>query len=309
MREGAPVNPNRIEQAKDRLGSLHSFLESKGVQLKGSSGLHHCINPNHPDKNPSATIKGEYFRCWACGAKGDVLEAYTLIEGKTVKEALRDLLDGQELTQSRIKPVKLKPLTPKPVPLLEGDELVFMLACVDRLCKSPAAIHRFAHWRGWKDTTITYLAHDRSLGLSGNGRLCFCYSTGVKYRNKDGVNPKVIWRKGGKASLWRFGQMKSADPAEVVVTEGETDAITLIDEEVEDSAADNPDNGQFSSRRFVIALPSAGYSISPLEAEAFRGRRVTFYPDLDTAGQQCLEKNVRILAGIASDVLVVKSGR
>jgi hypothetical protein len=48
--------------------------------------------PFHPDKNPSASIKNNRFRCWACGAKHDSISAYMALNNKTFVDTVKELL-------------------------------------------------------------------------------------------------------------------------------------------------------------------------------------------------------------------------
>jgi hypothetical protein len=300
---------DRIETAKAALGPARTFLESRGVEFT-HDGRFRCPTPEHVDNNPSAKIdrdNAQRWRCWSCGAKGDVLDLYQIEHGVSCKKALEQLV-GKGIVP--VKSCKLKPLLSRagdPPPRLDGSDLIYMQTCADDLLASPAAIIQHARWRNWNRKTILHLARDRSLGISEDGRLAFLYMSGVKYRNLDGRKPKVHWRPGGKPSIWRIDQMNLANPEHVIIAEGETDVITLVDEGVEDSGT-GVENDRFSSNRFVIALPSAGYRIHPKEAELFRDRVVIFYPDADHAGQQCVEANRKILSRITRQVKVVRNG-
>lgn len=82
------------------------------VQLtrKGKSLLGLC--PFHEDHHPSLVVNQEkqYFTCFACGEKGDVIHFLQKIEGLSFKEAVKKLKieNGTLKIKSEVKPgVKL----------------------------------------------------------------------------------------------------------------------------------------------------------------------------------------------------------
>lgn len=87
-----------LEQLKQKLMPfLKDYLESHNVGV-GSGGQFRCINPDHEDKRPSmgfvAGSKEQIFNCFTCGAKGTIIDAAHLLEGKptTGKEFIFDNL-------------------------------------------------------------------------------------------------------------------------------------------------------------------------------------------------------------------------
>ena len=49
--------------------------------------------PFHNDKHPSLTVKGDHWRCWACGACGDVINFTMKYFGLSFKDACKKLSD------------------------------------------------------------------------------------------------------------------------------------------------------------------------------------------------------------------------
>jgi hypothetical protein len=224
------------------------------------------------------------------------------MRGLTIKDAVDDILGKYEFTKPKPKAIKEKAMTyntNKP-PQMEGDDLVFMQDCADNLYASPSDILRIARWRRWSPKTITRLATDRSIGIAPDGRMTFCYMTGVKYRNRDGITPKVIWKKGSRQCLWRVCQMYLANPKTVYITEGETDAITLIDDGLEPEWF-NRNEMLSESHTMVVALPCATYTLS-WELELFAGVDVVIWGDPDTAGVASMNRNADALTGVARSV-------
>jgi DNA primase len=75
-----------IDRAKEDLRRLlRTYLAGKGVNPNGN-GLFNCINPAHPDNDPSCGIvpgsDDKVFHCFACGAAGDIFTAAHFIEHK-----------------------------------------------------------------------------------------------------------------------------------------------------------------------------------------------------------------------------------
>jgi len=74
------------------------------VALRGGKGR--C--PFHDDKTPSLGTRGPRWKCWGCGAGGDVIEFYMRIEGVSFYDAVRALsarigipVDGQPVRDRR----------------------------------------------------------------------------------------------------------------------------------------------------------------------------------------------------------------
>lgn len=101
-----------IEKAKP---FLREYLEKKGVQIikKGSRDFFRCINPEHPDNNPSCGfVKGTdetVFHCFACGCSGTVVHARHYLDGlplygmEFVTENLVPLLKEKSVSYEELK--------------------------------------------------------------------------------------------------------------------------------------------------------------------------------------------------------------
>ena len=63
-----------------------------------------CPTPDHEDKNPSATLYPDGFKCWSCGARGDKLDYYALKNGLTIRQALEVLGAFDGTTPPRKRP-------------------------------------------------------------------------------------------------------------------------------------------------------------------------------------------------------------
>jgi 5S rRNA maturation endonuclease (ribonuclease M5) len=141
-------------------------------------------------------------------------------------------------------------------------------------------LNKIAKARGWKSETIRNLALDLALGLTSDNKLAFLYESGLKVRWKENGERIIRWA-FGKPWLWRGWAIKQSNV--IYVSEGETDAITLIDAGVEKDARTN-----------VIALPSASYNVEPW-ALLFSRKRVIIATDCDEAGERAAEHVARAL--------------
>lgn len=66
---------------------LKTYLLEEGVE--NTSGRFICINPDHDDSNPSATIftddnGGQHLKCWACNHTSDIFSAAHILENKPI---------------------------------------------------------------------------------------------------------------------------------------------------------------------------------------------------------------------------------
>lgn len=50
-----------------------------------------ALCPWHPDKHPSLTFKGPYYRCWSCGAHGDAVDITKYLLGCDTWTAVRQI--------------------------------------------------------------------------------------------------------------------------------------------------------------------------------------------------------------------------
>jgi DNA primase len=83
----AQENKVNLEVMKERVKPyLKAYLSSQGVNMNSSDGKFRCINPAHPDNNPSMGIvpssDGKVFHCFSCHCSGDIFTAAAMIEGK-----------------------------------------------------------------------------------------------------------------------------------------------------------------------------------------------------------------------------------
>jgi len=67
---------------------LRTVIES-AVGTPGRGGKYNC--PFHQEKTPSFTIRGQRFKCFGCGASGDVIDFVRQLYGLSYPDALKHL--------------------------------------------------------------------------------------------------------------------------------------------------------------------------------------------------------------------------
>ena len=292
------MNYLSFEELKERI-SFRELLEADGHRFKGNGKGAKCCCPFHPDRTPSFSVHPNdgVAHCFGCHWKGDIYKY--VMDSRSVDfigawvELNEWFLGGSRTIRKSVTALPVaKPAT---IQLTEEqrDErdgyavrLEADLWLAERICQL-----RF-EWNGerWHPQTLRHMAMDGPLGWSGDC-LVFMYPTGNKFRRWPGK--EFIWE-GEGLSLWRRHHLQSAN--HIYLTEGETDAIALVDAGVEDDP--------YSA---VVAVPGAG-SFQPSWAEQFTGKTVTLCFDNDEAGVAGANKTGTLLQPYASEILTLNLG-
>lgn len=82
--------------------SIVDLAESSGIKLRKSGKSFLGLCPFHPDKNPSLHLNPVFgtFRCYSCGAKGDIIQWVMQLNNVDFKDALQMLADRAGITLS-----------------------------------------------------------------------------------------------------------------------------------------------------------------------------------------------------------------
>ena len=210
---------------------------------------------------------------------------------------VKKMIEGEWTPKNRREYVKPAAAKPKPIPKLTSAQIKKAFGYCSALASDADTAAKIGKARGWKPETVRGLALDADLGWTGRG-IAFLYAHGCKlrWRRPDGKRG-FRWEFGGNRELWRGAWIKLLNPKRVWITEGETDAITLIDR-----GFDNVEKGEL-----VVALPGAttwrrGWG--PL----FRGRHAILVPDHDDAGSKGMEKAQADLVNFADKVSIYQWG-
>ncbi|MEX1115549.1 MAG: CHC2 zinc finger domain-containing protein [Akkermansiaceae bacterium] len=306
--------PETLEAMRAR---LPEYLEACGVELRrnGTRLVGRC--PVHDDRTPSFAVFGQRLEtcgCYPCGHTGDVFAtAQWLGKAGTFPEAVRHvaavlgvyLPDGA--TGAATVPAKPQKRAPKPPPppfKLSDAERERVTAARLRFCdvlhaEDPIAADiatslgvslETLRWASWGNSG---LGLDSPAGL-GKPWLCYTYPNGLKYRNPDpNGKPRFVWLCGRATAPWRMEWASKPEVETVYLTEGESDALALIETGIE---ADGT----------AACVASPGTSFSREWAPLFSGKRVVLCFDTDEPGRKATADVAAILKGHARKILTWK---
>jgi len=159
-----------------------------------------------------------------------------------------------------------------------------------RLACDPLLIGRLCEKRPeWSAEAVRAIALEGDFGFEEGGTILFGYCHGIKERWKDGEGERRFrWACGAAhGKCWRQGLLSRSHHT-VYMTEGETDAITVVSMGVE-----------IPGETLVLALAAA--QVYP-SAPAFADKRIIVVPDLDEAGTRSAEELQRRFRGIAKSI-------
>ena len=104
---------------------LHDYLSTKGI-TPDKDNLINCLNPSHPDHNPSMTVYDNNVNCNSCGWKGDIFDCAGAITGKTefvdqLNEVKKSL--GESVSPTPEKTQKQSATVPVPVSKKQAEKV------------------------------------------------------------------------------------------------------------------------------------------------------------------------------------------
>lgn len=265
--------------------SFRKILERDRHQVERRGKSYACLCPFHDEKTPSFFIweddKGG--KCYGCGWHGDLYTYEMDYHDIDFSDALKRLQKRYKtLAATSVQPGKRKAAEP----CLTPEQHKILQEASQRLSGDDWLCGRVADPRGWKRETIKSLAAEGSLGWN-QGAFAFIYTTGLKLRNWP--HREFVWE-FGHGSLWRSHRLKDCNT--IYLTEGETDAISLIDIGIEEPGT------------CVVALPSATTIPSDL-AQALTGKDVILCMDNDEAGEKATSRLVEILEPVCASVKAI----
>lgn len=268
-----------------------------------------CKSPFRQDRNPSFSIfdNGRRWRDFASDEAGRVFDFVAKALACDFAEAVRWIEQRLGIDPAHgVTPARAVPSAKPDVAAVKAeavpeyrmnkDELAQAVAMATRLADDGALCARVAGARGWSSETVRKLAQEPCLGWNDeHAALAFLFDSGVKLRRREPDGERRIWWHIGKPSLWRAcalrGIQNQADnPHTVIVAEGETDAITALDDGCEEDG-----------KTHVVALPSAS-TFAAGWLPLFAGRRVILALDDDKAGHAATARVARMLDGTAASV-------
>jgi hypothetical protein len=312
-RPPARFQPETLDTLRER---LPDYLRGLGMELTEKHGRLLAACPCHDDNNPSfAVFPGrKHCGCYPCGWQGDVF-AFAEWTGRAgdFREAVRHVADVLGVTlpdddESRPR-AATAPAMPKPRPRPEPPKLTIAerarihaarLRFSDALHAGEDIIYEIARSLGITLEAMRWAAHgDCGLGIDApDGRppwLCYIYTAGLKYRNPGKSGPRFLWLCGRATAPWRMGWARNSAVETVFLTEGESDALALIEAGIE---ADG--------KTAVVASP--GTSFPRDWAPMFAGKTVVLCFDLDGPGIAAGATVAATLKGHAREILRWKGG-
>ncbi|MDB6156287.1 MAG: dnaG [Chthoniobacteraceae bacterium] len=275
--------------------SFRKLLELDGHITKESGTRISCRCPFHKDKTPSFFLneKDNHGICFGCDWRGSVIDYEMKAREADFHDAIKNL-EKRLPSLQKANAETPKTATKKSDASLaeahknERNEYSDRLA-TDEAIRKTICEKRIGAGNKWSPDTIQKLAKEGSLGWAGDA-LSFHYPTGTKYRQWP--DRKFIWDENNVGiSLWRQERISAAE--HIYLTEGETDAISLLDA----GAESKPGNA-------VVSIQGAS-SFDPAWAEYFRDKVVTLCFDNDEAGAAAAERVGGLLHEVAADVFVL----
>jgi hypothetical protein len=238
--------------------------------------------PFHEEKTPSFRVNEKnFFKCFGCGAGGDVIKFVQDYQCISFQEAIKWLADMSQILPSAmpgLSPHKQSPpatITARPISQHERDEQLGGCEALSGVLGGEftdrRAFLKYARSRNWSREILTDLCDEYSLGLKKDGML-FNYGYGTKWRMDMDDSRSCRWMTGkAKDCIWRESQLTPAIE-NVYIFEGETDLICAA------SALDYMEG--------FIAAPGASWRPTPLQLNSIgRGRRIHLCFDNDKAGE------------------------
>lgn len=233
-------------------------------------------SPFRADRNPGCWIYQERFYDNQEAERGlDSIAVWAKFRGISNGEALREMAGPAPVAQPYRASIRLAHTKVKPEPwkFTDADYQTIRDNC-KRFYESPLA-EQWAHERSWNVETLRNCILDAELGLTAAGHIAFHYRHGIKERWEERGQRRFRWSLGGPCGdVWRGCHV--ADASVILLTEGETDAITLLNAGLE-----------IPGQTAVAALASSSTLPSP---EQFIGKHIRFFPDRDDAGGKAIEK-------------------
>lgn len=280
--------PKHIKQLlRERVAELAAYLFPDGRR----EGVHWCVGD-------ITGVTGASFKICIAGNKagswGDfadsrkhsqnLLDLWMQARNADFKTALRECTDwlGTPISRYEQRGTQFWPAGAAdqiPADFLSVEECRRAVKMAVTLRNDPKLCEQIANARGWKSETIRDLTVGPHLGWH-EGKLAFIYETGVKLRWRQDDERVIRWA-FGKPWLWRGSLVNCART--VVLSEGETDTISLIDAGIERTEG-----------TVAIALPSAS-TFDERWTSLFEGKEVILAFDADKAGQEATRRVSQLL--------------
>lgn len=292
------------------------FFIQRGIHLHPAGNLFKGKCPLHQEQRGESFVVDPTAQTWSCFGKcdlhrKDVIEFVKLARGVEFVEAC-ELLGGDssnyQCTGFKCPSRRIIAPSPTALPPLTSEQNEIIRRARWRLYQDARLCSRIAEKRGWKPETVRSLSVEWGLGWVDQIRLysaarqawywvrnaiAYCYPNGLKlrYKPKGAAEKRHVWAFGGPTTCWRSQLRNFHRCPDCILTEGEPDAITAIN-----------DGLDVWGECAVVALPSASTIPSGIE-KLFAGKRVYLAMDQDEAGRRARDKVSALLDGVARNIL------
>lgn len=258
-----------IQKLRDAL-PIEGVAERLGLRVV----RHRCLCPFHDDHTPSMTFRNGKFKCWSCGASGDVFTLAEKVLGKNFADSCKWLADESNIILTEYKPKeelpprafdasRYEPFFSRPWLSDEARRFLFQERGIDPRVVGWCRLTSFRDRRGtpWLQTPYYNM----------QGQL-----TGVQSRNlAPGGSPRFLFPQASVCTIYNqpvLNRLRLGD--ELWITEGCSDCWAML-----------------SSGRKAIAIPSAtllGRKDVQLLTRLADSHGLTFhmYPDRDEPGER-----------------------
>ena len=279
-------------------------IEEVAMKLGIEVGRHKALCPFHEDRHPSLHFKNNRFKCFACGASGDVIDLVMRYMNISFKEAVEWMTNGsvqfeakpQQISYDKEKKVDvrvdtdyLNTLIKNPVINAEAAHFLYDERKIDprvvRWCGISSISEPTPCWRFGKafydapSLLIPYRDVDGKL-LSVQGR----------YMGKED-KPRFRFPRGSRVGMYNKPVIRRLKPGdELWITEGPSDCWAML-----------------SAAHKAVAIPSATSltraDISVLRDGLPEGVSLHMYPDNDEPGMKLFEDLKRWFPELQGHVL------
>ena len=258
-----------IQKLRDAL-PIEGVAERLGLRVV----RHRCLCPFHDDHTPSMTFRNGKFKCWSCGASGDVFTLAEKVLGKNFADSCKWLADESNIILTEYKPneelpprafdaSRYEPFFSRPWLSDEARRFLFQERGIDPRVVGWCRLTSFRDRRGtpWLQTPYYNM----------QGQL-----TGVQSRNlAQGGSPRFLFPQASVCTIYNQPVLNRLRPGdELWITEGCSDCWAML-----------------SSGCKAIAIPSAtllGRKDVQLLTRLADSHGLTFhmYPDRDEPGER-----------------------
>ena len=255
------------KQRKNIMNNKFDILEV-ATRLGVSVVRNKALCPFHNDTHPSLTFRGGYYRCWACGAKGDSVDLVRRLTHCSYTEAT-SWIEGNSI--AKYTHTSTPPAWKQPAADLRRYEDIFRNPIITKEARMFLSDQRRLDPKVLSDLRIssnhTHIAIPY-FGTDGRSLL----SVQWRYLGCDKAVPRFTFARGSSPGIYNLPILNGLQPTEsLYIAEGTSDCWALL-----------------SAGCKAIAIPSATLLRSCRREHISiirRHPRLHMYPDNDLAGE------------------------